>query len=347
MFFLKRHIKKKRIALFLSVWVGNLWDELILKNEILLLQKEYGKRIRFYVFTYDTKSSFLEKQLGKDFIQEYVVYCEYFPIAIRRITNVFRNIKNFFHFLYVIFICDEVVFGGGGIFFEYEWNTKHTALFQWKMRAFFCKIFQKPLRIYCVSVDVQTEKARKDLAYICKVAKDISVRDPLSKALLGSIGIVSSIKRDPVFYDAWEYVCYKKNSLLQKIPVSSFSLSFFERIDWYGKCVWVALRKWFLKDEKNILEQLFEYIQQKGGNIIFLPHSFHPFDVQSNDFLFLIQFCKKKNSISSSLEETYSYYKEKKIDICISMRLHSMILCEVYEIPYVAIMYAKKCYKII
>ena len=42
------------------------------------------------------------------------------------------------------------------------------------------------------------------------------------------------------------------------------------------------------------------------------------------------------------MQETYEQYKNKKIDICLSQRLHSMILSNVYGIPFIWISYSKK-----
>ena len=42
------------------------------------------------------------------------------------------------------------------------------------------------------------------------------------------------------------------------------------------------------------------------------------------------------------MHEVYDFYREKKIDFCLSMRLHSMILAQVYEIPYIWVSYSLK-----
>jgi polysaccharide pyruvyl transferase WcaK-like protein len=42
------------------------------------------------------------------------------------------------------------------------------------------------------------------------------------------------------------------------------------------------------------------------------------------------------------MQETYEYYKEDKIDFCLSMRLHSMILSQVYGINFIGLKYSKK-----
>lgn len=51
-----------KIAIFASIWAQNLWDELILKNEINILEKEYWNDSRFYVFSYDKKKSIFFKR---------------------------------------------------------------------------------------------------------------------------------------------------------------------------------------------------------------------------------------------------------------------------------------------
>ena len=50
-----------KISIFASIWAQNLWDELILKNEIKLLKKEYWEDTKFRVFTYDKKNPFYLK----------------------------------------------------------------------------------------------------------------------------------------------------------------------------------------------------------------------------------------------------------------------------------------------
>jgi polysaccharide pyruvyl transferase WcaK-like protein len=68
-----------------------------------------------------------------------------------------------------------------------------------------------------------------------------------------------------------------------------------------------------------------------------LPHSFHKTDKIANDYLFLNKFLKinEKVRIVNSMEDVYSKYIYKEFDICLAMRLHSMILSQVYKIPFV------------
>jgi polysaccharide pyruvyl transferase WcaK-like protein len=43
----------------------------------------------------------------------------------------------------------------------------------------------------------------------------------------------------------------------------------------------------------------------------------------------------KDIEIACSMQETYDFYKNKKLDIVLAQRLHSIILSQVYEIPFV------------
>ena len=46
------------ISIFASIWAQNLWDELILKNEIKILEDKYWSDTQFYIFTYDIEKPF-------------------------------------------------------------------------------------------------------------------------------------------------------------------------------------------------------------------------------------------------------------------------------------------------
>ena len=49
------------ISIFASIWSENLWDELILKNEIKILEEKYWKDVEFKVFTNNTDYVFFQK----------------------------------------------------------------------------------------------------------------------------------------------------------------------------------------------------------------------------------------------------------------------------------------------
>lgn len=324
------------ITILMSVWCQNIWDELILKNEILFLRRKYWENTTFSVFTYDLDDIFFQ--------ENYVKYFEYFPIWIRNPRNIFRNIKNFLNFLNVILNSDKVVIGWWWIFFDNEkWNYSNP-LKQWFFRSFVANVFKKEIIIYWVSIDVKSEKSINIVKSIFSKANEIFVRDENSKKFLDEIWINSEIILDPVFSDNWEKWIenFNKNFLLKKINASDFSFEDLSDINFEWKNVWIAFRCHYLNDEKNNILKTIDYILSKWWKILLLPHSFHKIDKVANDYEFLKEFVKNWVEISKNMQETYSAYNDKKIDFCLSMRLHSMILSQVYAIPFIAIKYAKK-----
>jgi polysaccharide pyruvyl transferase WcaK-like protein len=89
------------ISILASVGCQNLGDELILKNEIQLLRERYGQDTVFRVFSYDVENSFFE--------DESISYIEYFPVGIKDIHNLGRNIKNATSFFMTLLWSDLVV----------------------------------------------------------------------------------------------------------------------------------------------------------------------------------------------------------------------------------------------
>jgi len=98
------------------------------------------------------------------------------------------------------------------------------------------------------------------------------------------------------------------------------------------------------KLEEGRINEIINYILKKWWQVILLPHSFHKTDKLANDYLFLSKFLRinEKIRIISSMEEVYKTYIYKEFDICLAMRLHSIILSQVYEIPFVGISYSTK-----
>jgi len=134
------------ISIFASIGCQNLGDELILKNEILLLRERYGENVQFRVFSYDIHHPFFE--------DENIQYIEYFPIDIRNIKNIFRNIGNCFSFLTTLLWSDLVVIGGGGLFYEHEIQSSRSPLDIWEYRMGWIKFFRKKVLFFSVGIDV-------------------------------------------------------------------------------------------------------------------------------------------------------------------------------------------------
>lgn len=325
-----------KIAVMMSVWCQNLWDELILKNEIKLLKEKYWNDTKFKVFTYDLADIF--------YIDENIEYLEYFPIWIKNPKNLFRNLRNYYHFIKTIKWADKVVIGWGWIMFDNETGNYSNPLNQWLFRTEIIKMLKKEIIIFWVSIDIKHNKNLEKIKKIFSNAKEIFVRDNASFELLQNLWIHSEIILDPVFSDNWEIWLenYKKNFLVKKVEAKKISLNDLKDIDFSGKKVWLALRRWYLNSEKILINELIDFIINSGWKVVLLPHSFHTWDDVVNDLKFLTWFIKLWVEITSSMQETYEIYTQKKIDFCLSMRLHSMILSQVYGVNFIAIKYAKK-----
>lgn len=325
-----------KIAVMMSVWCQNLWDELILKNEIKLLKEKYWNDTKFKVFTYDIRDIF--------YTDSNVEYLEYFPIWIKNPKNLFRNLRNYYHFIKTIKWADKVVIGWGWIMFDNETGNYSNPLNQWLFRTEIIKMLKKEIIIFWVSIDIKHNKNLEKIKKIFSNAKEVFVRDNASFELLQNLWIHSEIILDTVFSDNWEIWLenYKKNFLVKKVEAKKFSLNDLKDIDFSGKKVWLAFRSWYLNNEKVLINEIIDFILNAWWKVILLPHSFHTSDEVANDLKFLSQFIKPWVEITSSMTETYEIYTQKKIDFCLSMRLHSMILSQVYGVNFIAIKYAKK-----
>lgn len=332
------------ITIFASIWAQNLWDELILKNEIKLLESKYWKNTKFFVFSYDYKNPF--------FINDNIIYVEYFPIWIRKIKNILKNIFNFFNFLKIVIKSDLIIIWWWWIIYDEEKQSSKNPLNQWIFRIKVFEIFNKKFNFFWVWINIKSDKNFNKVKLIFKKANDIKVRDNYSFELLKKLKIKSEIIKDPVFYDNDLNKKFENKSfLLKKVNSFDFTIDDLKDIDFKWKRVWLAFRKGYLinksyksykNEEENKIIEIINFIIKNNWKVVLLAHSFHKTDVIANDYLYLKKFVKNDVIITQTMNETYETYKFKKIDICLSMRLHSMILSQVYWIKFVWISYTTK-----
>ena len=353
------------ISIFASIGSQNLGDELILKNEIKILKEKYkSKSPRFIVFSYDPKNPFFE--------DEDIIYKEYFPIWLKNPKNIFKNIFNFFVFLKYVILSDLIVIWGGWLFFDNEvWNKKNP-LDLWIFRMKFFKFFLKKVYFFRVGLSIKREDSFLKIQKIFSVKRSIiEVRDNYSKKVLDDLGIENVIKKyDPVFFDKnpltplsgekWSISFLDKGNWggvnkkvsLKKI-FKNFTKKDLENIDFENKKVWIAFRSGYLTKDPELeilmIKEIIEFIQEKWWKVVLLPHSFHKTDILSNDFSWMKYIRSKVKNVwvAKNMKETYEFYKEKKLDIVLAQRLHSIILSQVYEIPFVWISYSKKTSEIL
>ncbi|QFR39642.1 hypothetical protein A9Q91_05475 [Candidatus Gracilibacteria bacterium 28_42_T64] len=324
------------ISIFASIGSQNLGDELILKNEIKILEEKYGSDTQFYVFTYDIENPF--------YVANNVEYVEYFPINVKKPQNFLRNKNNFSCFLSVVKKSDLIVVGGGGIIYDTELQSVKNPLNQWAFRSTLFKFFNKKVLFYAIGLNIKNRKNYKKIKQIFSGNTEVTVRDSYSYNLLEELGIESKIILDPVFSDDGDSQEFLKNTkLIKKINCSKFDMRAMKGIDLSGKKVGIAFRKGYLKNEIRSIEKIIENIQSQGGTVILISNSFHQTDNLANDYSFLEYFARKYDlKITKDMQESYDIYKQKKVDICFGMRLHSMILSQVYGINFIAFSYSKK-----
>lgn len=331
------------ISIFASIWCQNIGDELILKNEIKMLEEEYWKDTKFIVFSYDYKDPFFEKSN--------ITYRDYFPIWIKKASNFFKNVSNFFSFFSVIWKSDLIVIGWWWIIYDNELQSVKNPLDSWIFRVKTVKFFMKKVRFFAVWLNIKNESNYKKVKQIFSNAWKITVRDNYSSNLLNTLWIESTIVRDPVFNELANID--ERSYLLKSVESTVFSCNDLDDIDLEWKKIAIAFRKWYLSDrssnlslqlEEWKLNELINFILKKWWEVILLPHSFHKTDDLANDYNFLSKYLRvnEKIRIINSMEEVYKKYIYKEMDICLAMRYHSIVLSQVYWIPYIWVSYSIK-----
>jgi polysaccharide pyruvyl transferase WcaK-like protein len=338
------------ISIFASIWAQNLWDELILKNEINLLEKKYEGNIKFYVFTYDKNDVFFKK--------DNVEYVDYFPIWIKNPKNIFKNIIAYFKYKSIVKKSDLIVIWWGWIIYDEEHQSTFNPLNQWAFRcAYFKKLYKKVL-FFSIWINIKNEKNIPKVKKIFDWYNEIVVRDSFSLSYLESLWIKAYKSMDPVFCDAIKLENLTWNShfiksimqsyLVKTIDSKWFEISTLDDIDFENKTVWIWFRTWYMENEEKNIEAIIEKIINAKWKIILVPHSFHKTDEKANDYIFLNKFAIKYNlEICKTMQESYEIYTKQKINFCLAMRLHSIILSQVYKIPFIWFSYSKKTSEIL
>ena len=331
------------ISIFASIGAQNLGDELILKNEIKLLEDEYWKDTKFIVFSYDYKNPF--------FTKSNIEYREYFPVWVKNIWNLFKNFINFWSFLNIVWKSDLLVVWWGGIIYDSENQSAREPLDQWLFRTNVFRFFNQKFLFFAVWLSVKDKFNLHKVKKIFSDAYKVTVRDNYSHDLLTELWIASEIIKDPVFSEVKD--SEKINYMIKKVQSLQFSFKDLEDLDLEWKKIALAFRSGYLSDNSDKLASRFEewkineiinYILKKWWEVILLPHSFHKTDLLANDYVFLSKFLRvnEKIRVISSMEEVYKKYIYKEFDICLAMRLHSIILSQVYWIPYIWVSYSTK-----
>ncbi len=287
----------------------NLGDELILRSEIDLFQKQFPNA-HFHIATYN-KDSFIGNKRNIHFLS-------FFPNNFK--NNFFKNIWYFFKNIYITWKSDIVIIGGGGIFFDNEpWISFKKNLLEWQIRLFFARIFRKQVIFLGISVEVKNEDNQKKLAKIFRKNDKIFPRDERSTQILQKFGVSAEAMYDSVFLWTWKTPQEKTNKKWK---------------------IGISLRPGFLsKNDVEVMSKLCRSLSKNDVEVIFLSHSLSSSE-SHNDEIFVKKNIGEDCRITMSMQETLECYNY--LDIVISMRLHSTILAAQFGIPAIMIPYWRK-----
>jgi polysaccharide pyruvyl transferase WcaK-like protein len=302
-------IKKKKILIMTASGAYNLWDELILQEEIKFLQKHYWN-VDITAFTYDKKSSI---------VNDPSIHFEcYFPTSFFK--KPFANIAYLFKNIWLIARADILVIGWWWIIFDNEPGISFKkVLMQWVYRVKLARITGTTLLFWWIWLEVDRIQNKMQLKKLFTYGDFILVRDPRSKWLLDALEIPAIEVEDIVYlYEPPE------------VP----------KIELPRKRVWISIRWWFLEQKKSVVPEIYDFLISEGYDPIFLLHTTDG-NIDQNDTLYLkdVMVWRTYNT-THSIDQTLKIYPT--LYAVVGMRFHSWILACVHEIPFIPISYWHK-----
>lgn len=296
-----------RIGIMTATGQGNLGDELILQQELIVLRKRFPGAA-FTVFTYGRAPHLLDKTSDIRFV-------EYFPHHLRK--RPFYNLALAWKNWKEIGQCQHLVIGGGGIFFTQENGRSSWAMWHWWGRILAARWYRVPVTYFSLGTSLTLKELKKWKGLFSAPHTTISVREPDTQRRLIALGFRPTLMPDPVF-------------TLDKPAIHKD-----------GNRVGLALRAGMLRDEQAAISGMIEWLQARGYDPVLICHSAHPDDSASDDRTFLLAFARKYHlAIAQTNEEALACYPY--LDFVIAMRLHSLILSVRYGIPFLALSYSGK-----
>jgi polysaccharide pyruvyl transferase WcaK-like protein len=302
-------IKKKKIIIMTASGDYNLWDELILQEEVRFLQKHYGN-VDITAFTYDKKSVIINDPS--------VHLIHYFPTSFFR--KPLANIGYFFQNIWRIAKADILVIGWGGIIFDNEPGVSFSKLLtQWVYRVKVARIAWTTLLFWGIGLEVDRIQNKMQLKRLFTYGDFILVRDPRSKWLLDALEIPAIEVEDIVYL-------YEPPS----VP----------KIDLPRKRIGISIRGWFLEQKKTVIPEIYDFLISEWFDPIFLIHTSSG-DIDQNDTLYIKEVMTGRTyNTTHTIDQTLKIYPT--LYAVIGMRFHSGILACVHEIPYIPISYGHK-----
>ncbi len=287
----------------------NLWDELILQEEIKFLQKHYWN-VDITAFTYDKKSSIINDSS--------IRFEYYFPTSFFK--KPFANIAYLFKNIWLIARADILVIGWWWIIFDNEPGISFKkVLMQWVYRVKLARITGTTLLFWWIWLEVDRIQNKMQLKKLFTYGDFILVRDPRSKWLLDALEIPAIEVEDIVYlYEPPE------------VP----------KIELPRKRVWISIRWWFLEQKKSVVPEIYDFLISEWYDPIFLLHTTDG-NIDQNDTLYLkdVMVWRTYNT-THSIDQTLKIYPT--LYAVVGMRFHAGILACVHEIPFIPISYGHK-----
>ncbi len=287
----------------------NLWDEVILWEELKFLQNHYGDLASFTIFTHDPKSTL--------FFDPSVKLVSYFPNNF--FGNPFANIAYCIKNIWIIYRADILIIGGGGLIFDNEPDVSFSSLMrQWYFRTKIARIGWTAIVYLGLSLEIKNVKNKMQLWQIFKPGDFIILRDEKSVGILEALEIPCSQIPDIAFL-------YQPTKI-EKLPEK--------------KRVGISVRGGFLWDTEKVISEIYFFLEEKWYDPIFIIHTASG-DENQNDHMFIKRIMEgKKYNITGTIEQTLKVYPT--LYAVVGMRFHSWVFACVHDIPFLMISYGPK-----
>ena len=238
-----------------------------------------------------------------------------------------------------------ILIGGGGIFHDY-WGfnpnafltDNHWGISFYTAPAILGALYRKPVMLYAVGIGpLLSEHGKKFTKAACDAASVITVRDEPSKALLQSIGINPArvtVTADPAFG------FHSTNQPVQLPPIAEKPL------------IGVALRNWDIGIHPSFWERetasaLDAFLAENPGHVLFVP--FQRLEGQPEDDLSIanrirsyMKHAGRASVLDGALPPQQIFTVLSQCDLVVGMRLHSLILALLANVPVLALSYDSK-----
>jgi polysaccharide pyruvyl transferase CsaB len=329
------------IRLVLSGWYGNgnLGDEAILASMLQALRNRMPD-LDITVFSDDPANTRSERCVDS-------FYHPPFPLDLQSLPTLIASRKEIRLSLAALKHAALFILGGGGLLHDYR-----GALYPWLLEVVLAKALGTPVALYALGVGPIRRKPGILLTQaVLSKADLITVRDPDSKELLQRIGVRSpdiEVTADPSVLLSPAPVVN-----IRSVPAKVFRRS--EDIPLIG----ISLRPWFpytVKDQKlahekeshlkmTLAQTADALIDRLGARIVFIPMHFGD---RAGD----ASLCEGVLALMKSSNQAYLLSERctpqqmmtllGEMDIVIGMRLHSLILAAIMNVPVIGIAYDPK-----